>query len=124
MSLEYRFDTCPSAVELLALGASWTEAEIQKIYKHSLTHACAYQEGRLVAYVNVAWDGGVHAFLLDPTVHAEMRLHGIGSELVRKMISHLAGRGLEWLHVDYRPELDDFYRACGFQPTTAGLLRL
>jgi hypothetical protein len=31
---------------------------------------------------------------------------------------------MEWLHVDYEPHLDSFYRACGFQPTLAGLLEL
>ena len=48
----------------------------------------------------------------------------IGTELVRAMVIHLGGRGLDWLHVDYRPELEGFYRDCGFKPTTAGLIRL
>jgi GNAT superfamily N-acetyltransferase len=122
--IDFRFDTRPSAAELLTLGAKWTEDEIAKIYHHSLTHASAYFEGRFVGYVNVAWDGGVHAFLLDPTVHPDYRHRGIGTLLVRAMIGHLSGRGLDWLHVDYRPELVGFYRDCGFQPTTAGLIRL
>jgi lincosamide nucleotidyltransferase len=33
-------------------------------------------------------------------------------------------RGVEWLHVDYEPHLADFYRACGFRPTKAGLIHL
>ena len=33
-----------------------------------------------------------------------------------------AARGIEWIHVDYEPHLDGFYRACGFQPTLAGLI--
>jgi ribosomal protein S18 acetylase RimI-like enzyme len=123
-ALVFRFDPRPSAAELLALGAKWTEAELQRIYDRSLTHACAYLSGRLVGYVNVAWDGGVHAFLLDPTVHPDLRHRGIGTELVRAMIGHLKGRGLDWLHVDYRPELAAFYRGCGFEPTTAALIRL
>ena len=32
--------------------------------------------------------------------------------------------GMTWLHVDYEPHLDGFYRGCGFRPTAAGLLRL
>ena len=123
-ALDFRFDTRPTATELLSLGARWTDAEIAKVHDHSLTHACAYLGGVLVGYVNVAWDGGVHAFLLDPTVHPDYRHRGIGTELVRAMVSHLGGRGLDWLHVDYRPELEGFYRDCGFKPTTAGLIRL
>ena len=123
-NIEFRFDTRPNAAELLTLGAKWTDAEIAQIYDRSLTHATAHIEGRLVGYVNVAWDGGVHAFLLDPTVHPDFRHRGIGTRLVRKMVEHLAGRGLDWLHVDYRPELEGFYRDCGFSPTKAGLIRL
>jgi hypothetical protein len=33
-------------------------------------------------------------------------------------------RGVVWLHVDHEPHLERFYRACGFEPTLAGLLRL
>lgn len=66
----------------------------------------------------------MHTFLLDPTVHPGHRRKGIGTTLVRTMVAHLRGRGFDWLHVDYRAELDPFYRACGFEPTTAGLLRL
>ena len=123
-ALDFRFDTRPTATELLTLGARWTDAEIAKVHDHSLTHACAYRGGVLVGYVNVAWDGGVHAFLLDPTVHPDYRHRGIGTELVRAMVIHLRDRGLDWLHVDYRPELEGFYRDCGFRPTTAGLIRL
>jgi ribosomal protein S18 acetylase RimI-like enzyme len=67
----------------------------------------------------------VHAFLLDPTVHRAYRHRGIGTQLVRAMVDHLRARGgLDWLHVDYRPELAEFYRLCGFRPTTAALIRL
>ena len=31
---------------------------------------------------------------------------------------------MHWLHVDYEPHLEPFYRACGFTPTLAGLLGL
>lgn len=119
-----RFDPKPSAADLATLDAHWTEVEIAQIYRASLTHACAYLDGVLVGYVNVAWDGGVHAFLLDPTVHPAYRHRGIGTKLVKAMIAHLTGRAFDWLHVDYRPELDGFYRACGFSPTHAGLVRL
>jgi len=123
-SLEFRYDVRPSAADLLTLGAKWTDAELDGVFRHSLTHACAYLDGLLVGYVNVAWDGGVHAFLLDPTVHPAFRHRGFGTQIVRTMARHLTGRGFDWLHVDYRPELDGFYRRCGFEPTKAGVRRL
>ena len=33
-------------------------------------------------------------------------------------------RGVTWLHADYTSDLEPFYRACGFRPTTAGLMDL
>jgi len=124
-NLEFRFDVRPSAAELLTLGAKWTDDELRNIYRHSLTHVCAYLDGLFVGYANVAWDGGVHAFLLDPTVHQGYRHRGIGTRLVQTMIDHLKVRGgFDWLHVDHRPELADFYRGCGFHPTEAALIAL
>ena len=90
----------------------------------SLTYVCAFTRGGLVGFVNVAWDGGVHAFLLDTTVAPECRRRGVGTELVRRAADVARRAGLEWLHVDYEPHLDGFYRGCGFSPTAAGLLRL
>lgn len=34
---------------------------------------CGRQSGRLVGFVNVAWDGAVHAFILDTLVTTDMR---------------------------------------------------
>lgn len=73
---------------------------------------------------NVAWDGGVHAFLLDTTVHPDVQRRGLGTQLVQAAAAECFARGLHWLHVDYEPHLDDFYRGCGFVHTHAGLLRL
>ena len=35
---------------------------------HSLGCVCAREGATLVGFVNVAWDGGVHAFVLDTMV--------------------------------------------------------
>ena len=37
---------------------------------------CAREDSELVGFVNVAWDGGVHAFLLDTLVIARVRRRG------------------------------------------------
>ena len=113
--------------ELYALG--WERANViiydfQPTHERSLGFFCAYSGGKLVGYVNLAWDGGVHAFLLDPTVHPDFKRRGIGRELVRHAIELARERGLEWVHVDYEPHLDSFYKSCGFKPTLAGLVNL
>jgi ribosomal protein S18 acetylase RimI-like enzyme len=60
--------------------------DLSSIIDHSLTYICAYRDGELVGYVNAAWDGGEHAFLLDTAVDRELRHQGIGSALVDKVI--------------------------------------
>jgi len=108
-------------------AASWPghrERDFGPVLEHSLVYVCAYNAGALVGYVNLAWDGGVHAFLLDPTVHPAYRRRGIGTALVRRAAAVAQERGVRWLHVDYLPELAPFYRGCGFRHTEAGLMDL
>jgi predicted N-acetyltransferase YhbS len=85
----------------------------------------AYQGEQLVGFVYLAWDGGgCHAFVLDPTVHPAFRRRGIGGELIRRSVQAAEKEGIEWVHVDFEPALRDFYHACGFVSTDAGLLHL
>jgi GNAT superfamily N-acetyltransferase len=94
------------------------------VLQRSLTWIAAWSRDRLVGFVNVATDGGAHAFLLDTTVHPDMQRHGLGRRLVAGAADQARLAGATWLHVDYEPHLDGFYQGCGFQPTAAGLLRL
>ena len=108
-------------------AASWPEhreRDFGPVLRQRLAYVCAYAAGALVGYVNLAWDGGVHAFLLDPTVHPAYRRCGIGTELVRRAAEVARERGVRRLHVDYLPELESFYRGCGFRHTEAGLMDL
>ena len=108
-------------------SASWTAHTVRAfgpILQRSLTYFGAYQDTQLVGFVNVAWDGGDHAFLLDPTVLPACRRRGIGLALVTAAITASTTRGAEWLHVDYDAVLDDFYCKAGFRPTHAGLIHL
>ena len=95
-----------------------------QVLKRSLAHVGAMDGDRLIGFVNIAWDGGVHAFILDTAVDAAYRRRGIASELVRCAAELARDRGATWLHVDFEPHLEGFYRACGFGPTAAGLMRL
>jgi ribosomal protein S18 acetylase RimI-like enzyme len=75
--------------------------------------------------VNVAWDGGVHAFILDTLVASRARRRGAGTALVGLAAEHARAAGCEWLHVDFDDDLDSFYfGSCGFRPTKAGLIAL
>ena len=97
-----------------------------RIRGHSLGWVTARTAGgMLVGFVNVAWDGGDHAFLLDTKTRGDFQRGGIGTEVVRRAAQHAKAAGCEWLHVDFADELAPFYfGACGFRPTPAGLIHL
>lgn len=131
-SLDVRTDFPPddgalSRLHGLAFGetsqnvAPWAE----RLQRHSVTWAGAFVDDQLVAFVHVVWDGGVHGFLLDTVVHPSHQRTGLGQAVVAAAVERARAAGCEWLHVDYEPHLDTFYRgACGFGATAAGLRRL
>ncbi|WP_375451523.1 GNAT family N-acetyltransferase [uncultured Devosia sp.] len=107
--------------------AAWGEAgpaSFQPILERSLAHIGAYDGALLVGFVNVAWDGGSHAFILDTCVAGDYQRRGIATRLVAAAVEAARARGVRWLHVDFEPRLDGFYRGCGFGPTAAGLMAL
>jgi GNAT superfamily N-acetyltransferase len=96
-----------------------------QVRRHSLGWVCARDGQDLVGFVNVAWDGAVHAFVLDTMVPVDARRHGIGTKLVAVAVTAARGAGCEWLHVDFDDHLRPFYfDSCGFQRTNAGLISL
>jgi GNAT superfamily N-acetyltransferase len=108
-------------------AASWPDHQPRSfadVLAKSLLWVTGESEGRLVGFVNVATDGGIHAFILDTTVHPGERRNGLGVRLVRTAADAAKERGAQWLHADYEPHLETFYAQCGFTPTKAGLVRL
>jgi GNAT superfamily N-acetyltransferase len=96
-----------------------------QVTRHSLGWVTARQDGTLVGFVNVAWDGAIHAFILDTLVAGALRRQGVGRELVATAVHGARAAGCEWLHVDFDDHLKEFYfDSCGFQPTNAGLIAL
>lgn len=98
-----------------------------RVRPHSLGWVTAHSPtGELVGFVNVAWDGGDHAFVLDTKTRPDHQRRGIATELIRHAAQHAKRARCEWLHVDFGDEeLRSFYfQSCGFLPTNAGLIHL
>ena len=92
---------------------------------HSLGWVCARKGDELVGFVNVAWDGATHAFLLDTMVRKSAARQVVGTQLVAVAVAESRAAGCEWVHVDFDDHLRSFYfDACGFTPTNAGLIAL
>ena len=127
-SISLRIDPPLADADVNTLFArSWPKhvtRSFSAVLERSLGYVAAFDDDRLVGFVNVATDGGVHAFLLDATVDPDYRRQGVGTALVRAAVSVAAERKCEWLHVDFEPSLASFYGVCGFTPTSAGLVRL
>jgi GNAT superfamily N-acetyltransferase len=99
---------------------------VEQLRGHSLGWATARDEaGTLVGFVNVPWDGLVHAWIQDTMVASAARRRGIGVKLVALAVEEARRAGCEWMHVDFDDHLRPFYfDACGFTPTNAGLIEL
>jgi len=96
-----------------------------QVERHSLGWVCARDDDRLVGWVNVAWDGAGHAFVLDTIVTETHRRRGVATQLVTAAVAAAREARCEWLHADFEDHLRGFYvEACGFVPTNAGLIRL
>ncbi|MEK6495457.1 GNAT family N-acetyltransferase [Myroides odoratimimus] len=96
-----------------------------QVLSRSLSYITANCGNEIIGFINIAWDGNKHAFLLDTSVDPNFRNKGIGKELVIKAIYECKANFIEWVHVDYEEKYENFYRQCGFvQKTSASLLHL
>ena len=96
-----------------------------QVNRYSVGWVCARDPGGLVGFVNVAWDGAIHAFVLDTLVTGRVARQGVGTELVRVAAEGARAAGCEWLHVDFDEHLRGFYlERCGFTSTPAGVMAL
>ena len=131
IALEWRGEFNSAEVNLLhaeafrppasAVERDWRMA----VEAHSLGWVIARDDGKLVGFVNVIWDGLAHAWIQDTIVESVFRRQGIGSRLVSAARDASKQAGCEWLHVDFDDELERFYfQACDFTPTSAGLIHL
>ncbi len=97
----------------------------QLVHKHSLGWVTARSGDDLVGFVNVIWDGLVHAWIQDTMVSSSAQHRGIGTALLATATDHARTAGCEWLHVDFDEDLSPFYYgAAGFTATNAGLINL
>jgi GNAT superfamily N-acetyltransferase len=96
-----------------------------QLAQYSLGWVVAWDEGQLVGFVNVPWDGHVHGWIQDTMVASSARRQGIGTHLIQVASEEARKAGCQWLHVDFENDLAGFYYgSCRFVPTSAGLLSL
>ena len=134
MAVTYEWRASFDNVELNELHAEAFETRVfdetewnwvDQVHRHSLGWVVARDGNRLIGFVNVLWDGMVHAWLQDTMVAQHARRRGVGTALVAMAVEQARQAGCEWLHVDFEGHLRPFYiDGCGFGPTDAGLIAL
>jgi GNAT superfamily N-acetyltransferase len=129
--VDIRWRAAATDQELLTLTESHGGRAVpgwwDRVSPHSLGWVTARDSnGALVGFVNLAWDGGDHAFLLDPKTRPDYQRRGVGTAVVKLAMEGAKAAGCEWLHVDCTRDLGHFYfDACGFEPPeAAGLINL
>ncbi len=128
--VRYRWRGSLTDAEMVGLVRAHGGRAVQGWWDQIRAHSLGWVTARtaddaVIGFVNVAWDGGDHAFLLDTKTDNVFQHKGIGTRLVEVAARHAKAAGCEWLHVDFDPDLEPFYLdACGFRPTNAGLIHL
>lgn len=93
--------------------------------RHSLGWVAARTDGALLGFVNVLWDGLVHAWIQDLMVARAARRRRIGVRLVQAARDEAVRAGCDFFHVDFDERLRRFYiDECGFKTVCAGLIEL
>ena len=83
--VEYEWRGAISNTEMVALvdfqGGNSQAGWWNRVRPHSLGWVVAPVDDNIVGFVNVAWDGGDHAFLIDTKVRRDMQRRGVGSRV-------------------------------------------
>jgi ribosomal protein S18 acetylase RimI-like enzyme len=134
VTIEYEWRGAFDNSEVNALHAQAFETRVfdegewnwlELVHRLSLGWVVARDHGRLVGFVNVPWDGLVHAGIVDTMVDTYARQQGIATGMLDLARERARDAGCEWLHVDFEDHLRPLYiEACGFVPTAAGVIAL
>jgi ribosomal protein S18 acetylase RimI-like enzyme len=111
-------------VESLRESVGWDRMAgyYEQILANTYAHFSIQIAGRLVAFVNVLSDGLADAFLVDLMVDPNFQGRGIGQALVRHAIEALKADGIRCIELIFEPRLEAFYRRCGFEILSAGII--
>ncbi len=105
------------ALASLFLSVNWSSGRhpdrLQQAIRNSHHVVTAWSDGRLVGLMNALSDGTMTAYFHYLLVHPEHQSHGIGRELVARMVAHYRDC-TRLVLVAYKEEVG-FYERCGFR---------
>ena len=124
--LHYTSDTSDiTPTQLQGFFEGWPDAPSPErhlsILRSSARSIVAKDGSHVVGFITAITDGELAAYVPLLEVRREYRRHGIGSELVRRMLQELDGFYMVDLVCD--PDLVAFYARLGFRHATAASMR-
>jgi GNAT superfamily N-acetyltransferase len=87
----------------------------------SYCHIAAYENDRLIGYVDCVCNGLTDAYIQDLMVYPDYQHRGIGTELMNRIIAYLKEKHIYMISVIYgEAELRPFYEKFGFTTMLCG----
>ena len=96
-------------------GYSRNLSFLDNIVKHSFCFAAAFHKNEMIGMGRALSDGCSDAYIQDVVVLKRFRGHGIGAEIIKKIISHLHSNSIDWIGLVAQPGTEDFYKELGFR---------
>ena len=79
------------------------------------------ENNQLIAFGYVCGMGLEHGYMEDIIVHPQYQGRGIGAKLVKELLRASERFGLRIITVSYEENKTNFYKVCGFTPSSGGL---
>lgn len=89
---------------------------VHRIVKGSHCFIAAEEGNRLTGMGRAISDGASDAYIQDVTVLPDRWGHGIGTEMVRRIIARLEADGIHWIGLIAEKKSHPFYKPLGFEP--------
>jgi predicted GNAT family N-acyltransferase len=116
----------PHELQRLFAQTTWAEhrtlAGIKTMLHHTHISVAARSEDRLIGFARAITDGIYRALIDDVVVDNRWRGHGVGQELVRRLLEQLSA--VEQVRLNCRAELVPFYERMGLQLDTSPQMRV
>ncbi len=120
----YKFNEKVSAKELAdlreAVGWNRMEKEYNSPLMTSFYHIAAYENEKLIGYIDSVSNGVTDAYIQDLMVIPDCQGKGVGTELMNKMIKYLKEKNIYMISVVYEESLKPFYERFGFNNMLCG----
>lgn len=112
------FDELSLLYRLAPLGEKAPEA-LATVYRNSMFACFAYAGGALAGAGRVLADGLDCAYIADVAVHPDHQGHGLGSEIIRRLVQLSSGHKKIILYAN--PGTEPFYGKLGFMRMTTAM---